>query len=162
MNDLLDRNSEHCWICLMTKLRTTLGKFGEFWALIAYFWLAWVKRNHFVNTIFSNLSKEFADHTYDNGSVLVLMHSNQRMIDWILSERVFTALHIGIPVITFQTYGTVLFGIPMPRQDQERELECWPRRLPRCFPSFLECSSQRILLCNFDGADVCREWHGIL
>ena len=45
----------------ITKLRTILGKFGEFWALIAYFWLAWVRHNHFVNTIFSKLSKEIAD-----------------------------------------------------------------------------------------------------
>ena len=45
----------------MIKLRTTLGKFGEFSAHIAYFWLAWVRRNHFVNTNFSKHSKEIAD-----------------------------------------------------------------------------------------------------
>ena len=39
----------------MFKLRTTLGKFGEFWALIADFWLAWMRRNQFVNTNFSKL-----------------------------------------------------------------------------------------------------------
>ena len=27
---------------LITKLRITLGKLGEFWALIGYFWLPWV------------------------------------------------------------------------------------------------------------------------
>ena len=51
----------------MIKLRNTLGlgKLGEFWALIAYFWLAWVRRNHFVNTNFSKLSKEIADPVND-------------------------------------------------------------------------------------------------
>ena len=49
----------------MIKLRTTLGKFGEFRDLIAYFWIAWVRRNHFVNTNFSKLSKEIADPRYD-------------------------------------------------------------------------------------------------
>ena len=61
----------------MVKLRTTLGKFGEFWALIANFLLAWVRRNDFVNTNFSKLSKELADpkygvskyHTYSNINV---------------------------------------------------------------------------------------------
>ena len=42
---------------VLSKLRTALGKFGEFWALIAYFWLAWVRRNHFVNTISQNLAR---------------------------------------------------------------------------------------------------------
>ena len=49
----------------MIKLRNTLGKLREFWALIAYFWLAWVRRNHFVNTNFSKLSKEIADSIND-------------------------------------------------------------------------------------------------
>ena len=48
---------------LLTKLRTTLDKFGEFWAKIAYFWLAWMGRNLFVNTNFSKLSKEISDPT---------------------------------------------------------------------------------------------------
>ena len=43
------------------KLRTTLCKFGEFWADIAYLWLARLGRNHFVNTKFSKLSKEISD-----------------------------------------------------------------------------------------------------
>ena len=42
-------------------LRTALGKFGEFSALIEYFWLAWVRRNHLVNRNFSKLSKGIAD-----------------------------------------------------------------------------------------------------
>ena len=49
--------------CPSIKLRTALGKFGEFWAHIARFWLAWVGRNHFVNTKFSKLSKEISDTT---------------------------------------------------------------------------------------------------
>ena len=52
------------WQFAISKLRTTLGKFGEFLALIAYFWLAWVRHNHFVNTIFSKLRKEIADSIY--------------------------------------------------------------------------------------------------
>ena len=45
----------------MHKLQSTLGEFCEFWALIAYFWLAWVERNHFVNRKFTKLSKEISD-----------------------------------------------------------------------------------------------------
>ena len=47
--------------CVIIKLRTTLSKFVEFWALIRYFGLAWVRHNHFVNTNFSKLNKEIAD-----------------------------------------------------------------------------------------------------
>ena len=50
----------------MTKLLTTLDKFGEFWAQIAYFVLAWVGRYHFVNAKFSKLSKEIEDPTNDH------------------------------------------------------------------------------------------------
>ena len=46
---------------MICKLRTTLGKFGKFWAHIAYIWLAWRGRNHFVYTQFTKLSKEIAD-----------------------------------------------------------------------------------------------------
>ena len=46
---------------VMIKLQSTLGKFGEFWAHIAYFWLAWVEHNHFVKTKFTKLSKEISD-----------------------------------------------------------------------------------------------------
>ena len=46
---------------LLTKLRTTLDKFGEFWAKIAYFWLAGVGRNYLVSKKFSQLSKEISD-----------------------------------------------------------------------------------------------------
>lgn len=42
----------------------SLGKFGEFWAKIAYFWLAWDGCNHFVSTKFSKLSKETFDPSY--------------------------------------------------------------------------------------------------
>ena len=45
----------------MNKLRTALSKFGEIWGHIAYFWLALVGRNPFVNTKFSKLVKEITD-----------------------------------------------------------------------------------------------------
>ena len=48
-------------ICIAGKLRTALGKFGEFWAHIAHFWLEWVGRNQFVYTQFSKHRKEIAD-----------------------------------------------------------------------------------------------------
>ena len=41
---------------MIIRLRTTLGKFGEFRSL-KYFWLAWVRRNHFVTTISQNLAR---------------------------------------------------------------------------------------------------------
>lgn len=44
---------------LTSKLRTTLGKFGEFWAYIAYFLLVWLGRNQF-----SKFSKEIVYPTY--------------------------------------------------------------------------------------------------
>ena len=44
-----------------SKLRTTLGKFGESWDHIAYFWFAGVGHNHFINTKFSKLSKDISD-----------------------------------------------------------------------------------------------------
>ena len=50
----------------MIKLRTTLGKFGEFWDHIAIFLLARLGRNHFINTKFSKLSKEIADPSDDH------------------------------------------------------------------------------------------------
>ena len=49
---------------IMAKLRTALGKFGEFWVHIAYFWPAWVGHNYFVNRKFSKLSKEISDSKY--------------------------------------------------------------------------------------------------
>ena len=48
----------------MCKLRTTLGKFGEFRAHIVIFWFAQVGRNHFINTKFSELIKEIVDPSY--------------------------------------------------------------------------------------------------
>ena len=45
-----------------------LRKFGEFWAHIAYFWLAWLGRNHFLNTKLSKLSKEISDPTHCTGN----------------------------------------------------------------------------------------------
>ena len=53
----------------MIMLRTTLGKFREFWAYIAYFWLALVGRNHFINTKFTKLSKEITDPNHDIGNI---------------------------------------------------------------------------------------------
>ena len=61
----------------MCKLRTALGKFGEFWALIAYFWLAWVRQNHFVKTNFSKPSKEIADPSYVFCKTTLCLHSGQ-------------------------------------------------------------------------------------
>ena len=46
-----------------SKLRSTLGKLGEFLAQIAYFLLAWLGRNHFVNTRLANRSEEISDPT---------------------------------------------------------------------------------------------------
>ena len=66
---LLSVNSQTCLrftliLCVITKLRTALGKFGEFWAHIEHFLLAWVGRNHFVTTKFSKFSKEISDPSY--------------------------------------------------------------------------------------------------
>ena len=60
---------------VMIKLRSTLGKFREFWALIAYILLAWVRHNHFVNTNFSKLSKEISD-------------PNHKILSYIINNRV--------------------------------------------------------------------------
>ena len=54
-----------CHSCHLIKLRTALGKFGECWAHIAYFGLAFVGRNHFVNIKFTKLSKQILDPTRD-------------------------------------------------------------------------------------------------
>ena len=51
-----------CLFLATIKLRTHFGKFGEFWACIAYFWLALVGRNHCVNKKFSKLSMEISDY----------------------------------------------------------------------------------------------------
>ena len=39
----------------------SLGKFGEFWTNVAYFWLAWVGCNNYADTKFSKRSKEIAN-----------------------------------------------------------------------------------------------------
>ena len=70
----LSQLGEEQW-CITTKLRTALSKFREFWALIAYFWLAWVRYNHFVNTNFSKLSKEISD-------------PNHKILSYIINNRV--------------------------------------------------------------------------
>ena len=62
---------------VVNKLRTALGKFGEFWAHMAHFWLAWVGRNHFVNTKFSKLSKEISDPQMYNTRVIGCSVRNQ-------------------------------------------------------------------------------------
>ena len=46
------------------KLRSGCDMLGEFWAHIAYFWLAWVGRNNqFVKTKFTRLIAEIEDHS---------------------------------------------------------------------------------------------------
>ena len=56
---------------VITKLRTTLGKFGELLVHVAYFWRAWVGRNHIVNTKFTELSKYIADFSDGLRSITV-------------------------------------------------------------------------------------------
>ena len=74
----------------MSKLRTTLGKFGEFWALIAYFWLACVRRYHFVNTNFSKLSKEIADPSDERTSASANGPREQwRGGGWLIAYRAY-------------------------------------------------------------------------
>ena len=51
-------------VVLCCKLRSISGMLGEFWAHFAFFWLAWVGRNHFINTKFTENIMEIADSSH--------------------------------------------------------------------------------------------------
>ena len=54
---------------VVTKLRAVRDMLGEFWTHIAFFWLAKVGRNHFINTKFTKHIMEISDPSNHHASM---------------------------------------------------------------------------------------------